>query len=62
MRTVPKLVLTVMLVAIIVSCTYGFLATFEPPGSLAARLLYAIVAVACVAGIGVLWIAKFRRE
>ncbi len=62
MRMVPKLVLTVTLVAISVSCGNGFLATFEPPGFVAARLLYGAFGLACVAGMGVLWFVKLRSE
>lgn len=34
-------------------CFFGFLATYEPPGSRTLRIAYAVVGVACVAGAGV---------
>jgi hypothetical protein len=37
MRLVPKLALTLLLVAVAAFCAFGFLASFEPPGFLVFR-------------------------
>jgi len=61
MRIVPRLALTLILVAIAAFCCFGFLASFEPPGFLAVRWLYGAFAVACVAAIVAVWLVKTTR-
>jgi hypothetical protein len=58
MRIVPRLILTLVLVAIAAFCCFGFLASFEPPGFLVFRWLYGAACVACVVGIAALWLTK----
>ncbi len=61
MHLVSKLALTVILVAIAAFCCFGFLASFESPDYLVFRWLYGVMAVACVAAIVTVWVAKSTR-
>jgi hypothetical protein len=62
MRLVPKLALTLLLVAVAAFCAFGFLASFEPPGFLVFRWLYGAIAVACSMSIVALWLVSPRRR
>ena len=56
MRIVLRLALTLVLVAVMAFCCFGFFASFEPPGFLIFRSLYGAVAIACVVAIVAVWI------
>jgi hypothetical protein len=62
MRLVLRWALTLILILIAAFCCFGFLASgeFEPPGSTAFRLLYAVAAVACIVAIVAVWLVKTR--
>jgi hypothetical protein len=45
-----RLLVAFALVAVAAFCVFGFLATFEPPGFLAVRLVYGILGILCLAG------------
>jgi hypothetical protein len=55
MQLVLRLALTLSLLVILAFCGFGFLATFEPPGFLFFRLLYASVALGCLLTIVAIW-------
>ena len=58
MRIASKWALTVMLVAITAFCSFGFLASFEPPGFLAFRWLYGGVVIVSVVAILAVWLVR----
>ncbi len=56
MAAVARVVGTLVLLAAAAFCTFGFLATFEPPGWPVARAVYALIVLGCLAGVvGVWW-------
>ena len=46
---VIKLLASLALLAVAAFCGFGFLATFEPPGSVGWRIGYTVVGLACLA-------------
>jgi hypothetical protein len=62
MSIVPRLALTLVLVAVTAFCCFGFLASFEPPGFFAFRWLYGAVAIACVVAIAAMWFMSPSRR
>jgi uncharacterized protein (DUF983 family) len=53
-----RVVLAIALSAIVVFCGFGFMATFEPPGWPVLRIVYLVVVVGCLLGIGRLLFAQ----
>ena len=43
-----KLLSALVLLAVAAFCGFGFLATFEPPGSVGFRIVYALIGLACL--------------
>ena len=58
MPIVTRWSLTLILEAIVAFCGFGFLATFEPPGFVAWRLMYGTVALVCVVTIVAVWLVR----
>jgi hypothetical protein len=52
--------LAVALLAIAGFCVFGFMATFEPPGSPALRMIYAAAGLFCL--FGIVWAFIPRRH
>ena len=61
MRIVPRLALSLVLIAVTTFCGFGFLASFEPPGFLVFRWLYGAVAITCVVAILAVWLISPTR-
>ena len=59
MNILARGVLTLALLAVASFCVFGFMATFEPPGELGMRTIYAIVGVLSLAGAS--WAAVCRK-
>lgn len=51
--TILRLLASLLLLLIAGLCFFGFLATFEPPGSLALGIVYGGIGAACIAAAGV---------
>lgn len=58
MATFARITGILTLVAIAGFCVFGFLATFEPPGFLVLRGVYAATAIVCLMGTGWLLLGK----
>jgi hypothetical protein len=59
MKTVLRLLLSLVLAAILVFCFFGFLATFEPLDrsvQVTWRVVYGIIGIACVGGFILIWL------
>ncbi len=59
MSFVSRVALALVLFAIAAFCGFGYLATFEPPGFVLLRYVYAIVGGLCLACAG---LTLFRRR
>jgi hypothetical protein len=57
-----RIVAVLALLAMAGFCTFGFLATYEPPAWPTLRVGYAITATACLAGVGILCVRPRRRR
>jgi hypothetical protein len=55
MGMVLRAALTLALLAVLAFCAFGFLASFEPPGFLIFRWLYAGVAVLSLIAVVAVW-------
>jgi len=55
-----RLLAAMFLLAAAAFCVFGFLATFEPPGWLTLRIIYAAAGLAAVGGAA--WIVRGRRD
>jgi hypothetical protein len=60
MRVFAKALAVVGLLLVMAFCAFGFLATFEPPGSVGLRIGYATVALACL--VVIVWILTTVRR
>ena len=60
MSILARLLATTVFLAVAAFCGFGFLATYEPPGSPVLRLAYAAVGIGCLAAAG--WIAMRRGK
>jgi len=47
-----RILLALLLLAVTAFCVFGFLATYEPPGALALRIVYGVAGVLCLIGAG----------
>jgi len=54
MSKLARILAVLDLVALAAFCVFGFLASYEPPGSWGARYIYGIAGCGCVAGIAAL--------
>ena len=52
MSSVSRVALALLLFAIALFCGFGYLATFEPPGFVLLRYVYAILGGLCLAAVG----------
>lgn len=58
MKTVLRLLLSLLLAAVLLFCFFGFLATFEPLDRLIQmtwRGVYGIIGLACIGGFILIW-------
>ena len=52
MPMLARVTFAVILIALAGFCVFGFLATYEPPGSPTLRVIYGAVGLLCLAGAG----------
>jgi hypothetical protein len=52
MHTLARVTFVVLLLAVSGFCVFGFLATYEPPGSPTLLVVYGTLGLLCVAGAG----------
>jgi hypothetical protein len=55
-----RILVTLVLLAAVAFCLFGFLATFEPPGYVGWRVGYAVAGLLCLSGMGWALSAKPR--
>ena len=53
-------IMAIVCLVVALYCAYGFLATFEPGNFLAFRIGFAVVGLACLAGIAYLLVPRTR--
>ena len=51
MKFASRILAALVLCGVLLACVFGFMATFEPPGSLGLRILYTIVGLLCLLGV-----------
>jgi uncharacterized membrane protein HdeD (DUF308 family) len=51
MKGAGRLLAALVLSGVLLACVFGFLATFEPPGSLGFRILYVFIGLFCLLGV-----------
>ena len=51
MTFAARLLAALVLSGVALACGFGFMATFEPPGSMGLRIFYAIAGILCVLGV-----------
>lgn len=61
MRLIARLITALMLLAVAAFCGFGYLATFEPPGFLMMRVVYAVLGGAFAAGAGLVLFGPRKR-
>jgi len=54
-----RLVIALLALALAAFCVFGFLATFEPPGAITLRIVYAVVELAALGTLA--WLSFSRR-
>jgi len=55
-----RVVVALLLLGVTTFCIFGFLATYEPPGFPAWRLIYGAAGLMCLAGVG--WVLTRRAK
>lgn len=59
---VIKLLSAIVLLFVTAFCAFGFLATFEPPGSIGFRIAYGVVGVLSLSAAAWLFAGAFRKK
>ena len=54
MKNAARLLAALVLSGVALACVFGFMATFEPPGSLGLRIFYAFAGLLCLLGVVVI--------
>jgi hypothetical protein len=62
MRILPKVALALTIISIAAFCSFGFLASYEPPGFPAYRWLYGTAGLICVVAVVILWLVNTARH
>lgn len=62
MPTVARVMAALVLLGLAAFCAFGFLATYEPPGSPLLRIMYGLVGALCLTGAGWILVRKERAE
>lgn len=60
MSSTIRIVVAFMLLAIVAFCSFGLLATFEPPGFIGWRIGYAVAIVLSL--VGIIWLLFAKRQ
>lgn len=60
MPMVARVMIGLALIAVMMACVFGFLATFEPPGFVVWRVIYGTVVLACL--VGIVWTVAHKRK
>ena len=51
MKFASRVLAGLVLSGVLLACVFGFMATFEPPGSIGFRIFYTVVGLFCLLGV-----------